>query len=315
MKLTVIVPTFNRAELLAEAIDSILRQSPPVYEIVISDDGSSDATQNLCKKWQQTHYQTRIVVTRSSDNLGAQVARNRGMKLATGDAILFMDSDDVLADNGVLPLVRELQCDQHLDYVYGQVLKVNFQLEPIKDIKPIGTKVSPAPVEIAGYHWHTMGAIYRRDYLRKVGCWNEKLTGSQDWEFQARVKLAGGQGKFVEHVIGLWRDHSSNRVGTKSFRYDYVESVVHACLLIRDKSWEIGIFDRALERRLARKIMVHALEFAVNGYDRHKSDSLHHAIKTLRYDPAIQFLVRLWQILPNNFDFILWQIINYGKQH
>lgn len=315
MKLTVIIPTFNRVQLLSEAVNSLLSQSPTVHEIIIVDDASSDDTQSLCQKLKQKKSPTRIIVTCNSKNLGAQVSRNRGLELSTGDAILFMDSDDVLTEHGTEPLLHELETNQNLDYVYGQVLRTNSRLQPLENLKPIGSVFSPESIEIAGYHWHTMGAIYRREYLQKVGPWNEQLTGSQDWEFQARVKLAGGEGKFVEHVVGLWRDHSDNRVGTKSFRYDYVKSVIHACLLIRDKSQEVDRIDNSLECRLTKKILVHALEFAVNGYRRERCHSLNHAIQTLHSNPIMQFAVHSWRILPSSFDFILWKLLQLNYKN
>ena len=314
MKLSVIVPTFNRDRLLSEAIDSILAQSPTVHEIIIIDDASTDHTQNLCQELEQKKLDTSIIIARNSKNQGAQVSRNLGLELSTGDAILFMDSDDVLTKNGVKPLLNKLENNHNLDYVYGQVLKTDFKLRPLENFEPIGSSFSTQPQEIAGYHWHTMGAIYRRQYLQKVGAWNEQLTGSQDWEFQARVKLTGGKGKFVKHIVGLWRDHSDARVGTKNFRYDYVESVISACLLIRDNSRKAGINDAHLERRIAKKILVHGLEYAVNGYRTERCLSLHHVIETLHYDPAMQLVVHFWKTLSSNFDFILWKLIQLNKR-
>lgn len=313
MKLTVVIPTFNRVRLLSEAVNSILSQSPIVHEIIIVDDASSDDTQSFCQKLQQKKLPTRIVVTRNSENSGAPVSRNRGWELSTGDAILFMDSDDVLAENGIEPLLYELESDRQLDYVYGRVLRTDAKLQPFKNLEPIGSSFSSQPREIAGYHWHTMGAIYRREYLSKVGYWNEQLTGSQDWEFQARVKLAGGKGKFIEHIIGLWRDHFDNRVGTKNFRYDYVKSTINACLLIRDKSRSIGMIDAYLERRLAKKILIHALEFAVNGYRQERCQSLSYAIETLQNNLMMQLVVRFWSNLSSKFDRIVWKILQSIK--
>lgn len=309
MNLTVIIPTYNRVQFLSEAVNSLLYQSPIPHEIVIVDDASSDDTQILCQSWKQKKFPTRIIVTCNRKNYGAQVCRNRGLELSTGDAVLFMDSDDILVKNGIKPLLNELETNQNLDYVYGQVLKTDSRLQPLENSQPIGSSFSPKPFEIAGYHWHTMGAIYRKEYLQQIGPWNEQLTGSQDWEFQARIKLAGGQGKFVEHVVGLWRDHSDTRVGTKSFRYDYVESVISACLFIQDNSKEANIVDASLERRLAKKILVHALEFAVNGYRRERNQSLLHALNLLNHSPIMQFAVSFWRILPSYFDFILWSIL------
>ena len=314
MKLTVVIPTFNRVRLLSEAIDSILSQSIAVHEIVIVDDASNDDTQSFCQKLTQEKRSTSVVFIRNDKNCGAQVCRNIGWQLSTGDAILFMDSDDVLTKNGVQPLLQELEINPNLDYVFGKVVRTDSQLQPLANLEPVGSSFSTEPREIAGYHWHTMGAIYRKEYLRQVGLWNEDLTGSQDWEFQARVKLAGGQGKFIEHTVGFWRDHSNDRVGTKKFRHDYVTSVIKACLVIRDKSRETGIADSSLERRLAKKMVFHALEFAVNGYRKERCQSLSYAIETLHTNPIMQFVVRCWRVLSSSFDWVLWKLIHLNYE-
>lgn len=315
MKLSIIIPTFNRAKLLTEAVESILNQNPPVYEVVIADDGSNDDTQFLCAEWQKLESPTRILVTRSENNRGSQVSRNRGINTATGDYFLFMDSDDVLAENALLPLLSELEEDINLDYVYGQVIIVNSQLQPLNDTEPIGSAFANIPREIAGYHWHTMGAIYRRSYIQKVGFWHEKLTGSQDWEFQARVKMTGGKGKFVKHLVGLWRDHTGCRVGTKSFRYDYVQSVVDACVMIRDQAIQLNLIDSALEARLAKKILLHALGFSVNKNYLERNKNAKIAIAMLDKNLLMKFVVYLWYLLPVKFDHIILWFLQFRIKH
>ena len=310
MKLSVIIPTFNRAHLLSEAINSILSQPFSIHEIIIIDDASTDSTQKLCHDLQLNGLKSDIILIRNSTNLGAQVSRNRGLLSSTGDAILFMDSDDILAEKGVMLIMRELENSPSLDYVYGKVLMTDSKLVPLENSPPVGSCFTLIPAEIAGYHWHTMGAIYRKTYLQKVGLWDESLTGSQDWEFQARVKLTGGKGKFIDHTIGFWRDHNENRVGTKNFRYDYVKSTVNACILIRDKAREVGMLDTYLERRLAKKILIHALEFAVHGYREERCKSLLHAVETLQQNLMMQITLRFWQSLSSNFDVLAWKIIH-----
>jgi glycosyltransferase involved in cell wall biosynthesis len=311
MKLSVIIPTFNRAQLLTEAVQSVLAHQPSVYEIIIADDASNDDTKLFCEQWQELEIPTRILVSRTENNLGAQVSRNRGMSMATGDCVLFVDSDDILAQNGLVPLLNELEQNKNLDYVYGQVIRVDSQLKPLNNIKPIGSIFSTNPREIAGYHWHTMGAIYRRKYLQKVGYWDERLTGSQDWEFQARVKMAGGKGKFIEHIVGFWRDHTEHRVGTKRFRHDYVESVIRTCIMIREQARQAGLIDASLERRLAAKILIHALEFSTHNCFQERQKSLDDAVETLEHNYLMRLLLRIWRLLPSQFDYIIFWFLKY----
>jgi hypothetical protein len=161
------------------------------------------------------------------------------------------------------------------------------------------------PVEIAGYHWHTMGPIYRRRCIEKVGQWNLELTGSQDWEYQARVKLFGGKGEFVDTLVGYWRQHEGGRVGTRSFRPDYVRSVMKACESIHTHSQQAGKCYSALERRLAKKLIVHAIEWGANGYRKEKRGCLSQAAKTAKSDALVKFTAMVFAFSPRSFDRLL----------
>lgn len=266
MKLSVIIPCHNRGNLLREAVNSVLQQRYPVHEIIIADDGSNDDTIATCREIQRQVTTARVVISRSEQNLGAQVARNRGFCLATGEAVMFLDSDNVLANDGLPTLLRVLEQDGKLDYVFGKVVKTAADLTPLAGVSPVGGPFGPSPVEIAGYHWAIMGPVYRKDYLKRVGPWNETLTGSQDWEYQARVKLAGGRCEFVNSVVAYWRQHGGGRVGTNAFRPDYTESVIAACLSIARHARESHKYDRALAHKLAGRMFRHGLEFSAHGY-------------------------------------------------
>ena len=264
MQLSIIIPVHNRADLLAEAIDSVIAQGLDSYEIIICDDGSTENIEATCDKFKLPKEQ--LVFSRTKESHGAQVARNRGLSLAQGEFIMFMDSDDAVAENGLAPLIEALQADAELQYAYGKVSRVNESLQKLPDDVPVGATFTDTPSEIAGYHWHTMGAIYRKSYLELVGPWNVEMTGSQDWEYQGRVKLAGGKRAFVDSMVGYWRQHGGDRVGTAKFRPDYVKSVMIGCESILHAARDKGRADSGLERRLAKRLVVHALEWGANGY-------------------------------------------------
>ncbi len=89
--ISVIIPTFNRSYCLAETLDSVLRQSFKNYELIVVDDGSTDATPQLLDQYagRLAHLQT--------SHAGPSAARNAGIGMARGDYIAFLDSDDLWA--------------------------------------------------------------------------------------------------------------------------------------------------------------------------------------------------------------------------
>ena len=94
MLLSIILPVYNREQTLGEAIDSVLSQSSPHWELIIVDDCSSDGSLQLANEYARKD--SRIRVFSNSANMGPSVARNRGIDVAKGDYIGFLDSDDTL---------------------------------------------------------------------------------------------------------------------------------------------------------------------------------------------------------------------------
>jgi glycosyltransferase involved in cell wall biosynthesis len=285
----------------------------PDAEFVLVDDGSTDGTLQLARALQEHYGAGRIIVIPLGGNQGAQIARNRGIESASGEMILFCDSDDVLVTSGVNELVESLNQNPNLDYAYGMVVMTDEGLVPLQKVSPIGCAFEYSPIEIAGYHWHTMGALYRKSFLAKVGPWNPDLTGSQDWEYQARVKLTEGRGLFVDFLVGYWRQHDGGRVGTKKFRPDYVRSVVAACEVILKDAVHTGHSDSSLRRRLAKKLIIHALECGEARDVGVRSLCFAQARRTLRGDVPAQFVCALFSHMPPWMDGLLWRHITGQK--
>jgi glycosyltransferase involved in cell wall biosynthesis len=307
--LSVICPSYNRASFLPGCVEPLIDLELMDVEFIIVDDASGDNTQEVVLDLQRRYGSDRIISIRLEKNSGAQVARNRGMEAAKGSFFLFVDSDDVPVAKGVLELAGCLGRDPLLAYAYGRVEMTDGNLRPLQGMAPIGSAFADTPAEIAGYHWHTMGALYRRDYLERVGPWNIDLTGSQDWEYQARVKLIGGRGLFVDTLVGYWRQHDGGRVGTKKFRPDYVRSVVTACNAILEGAVQRGHADVSLCRRLAKKLILHALECGAAGDAGLRSLCFAQTRKALRGDRALEGACVLISLLPSWFDGSLWSLL------
>jgi glycosyltransferase involved in cell wall biosynthesis len=307
VSLSVICPSYNRASFLGECIAPVM--AVPDAEFILVDDGSTDGTLELARTLQERYGKDRIVVIPLGGNQGAQVARNRGMEQARGEMILFCDSDDVLVSSGVMALAEALNQNPDLDYAYGQVVMTDERLKTLENTTPMGAPFIDAPVEYAGWHWHTMGPLYRKSILAKVGPWNLALTGSQDWEYQARVKLAGGKGLFVDTLVGYWRQHEGGRVGTRKFRPDYVRSVVTACDVILSGARAKGKCDRSLQQRLAKKLIIHALESGAHGDLSLRRHCLSHAATAVRGDSSFSLVIKGIQLSPSWFDGMIWNRI------
>lgn len=317
MLVSIICPTFNRASLLRELLESLIAQEYRPFEVIVVDDCSTDNTEAVIKEYFAAHSYDKemscvydILRTRR----GAQVARNRGLDLARGDALMFVDSDDVIAVDGLQTLVRYLSGHAECSYVYGKVVQTDELLTPLEKVDFVGSPFrANLPEEVAGYHWHTMGALYRQECVSRVGKWNEELTGSQDWEFQARVKICGGSGEYVDTVVGYWRRHDSQRVGTKTFRADYVMSVMKACASVLDNARRANACNFPLEYKIAKRLLRHALEWGANGYLKMRSECVHQAAEAVSNAPILRVFIRALATLPSTYDATLLALLK--RQH
>jgi glycosyltransferase involved in cell wall biosynthesis len=303
--LSIICPTYNRASFLKGCLAPLQSLSDISVEFLIVDDASTDNSSEVVRQLQRKFGSERVRYFLQFQNAGAQEARNRGIQEAQGDFLMFLDSDDVLVPAGVLEVLEHLRSKPELDYTFGKVLMTDEALQPLSGKEAIGFTFEDSPVEIAGYHWHTMGSIYRRRCIAKVGLWNLDLTGSQDWEYQARVKLFGGRGEFVDALVGYWRQHTGGRVGTRSFRPDYVRSVMKACESIHQHAKRAVNCDAALERRLAKKLIVHAIEWGANGYRTEKRGCLRQAAETAQSDALVKLTAMAFAMWPTLLDRLL----------
>ena len=307
--ISIVIPTFNRKELLYEALSSLFDCNCYDYQCVIIDDCSDDGTSDAVDGWMRQFGRDRILYLRQDSNQGAQNARNRGIDESSGDFLLFMDSDDIPCPHGIMDLYSHLRANPHLDYCYGRVSKTDVNLVPLKNEDPVGKPFSDSAVHLGGYHWHTMGALYRKRCLKRVGYWNPVLTGSQDWEYQSRVKLFGGRGEFVDTLVGYWRQHDGARVGTSLFRPDYVKSVMLASDSIIMHARNACRCDQALEERIAQRLFVHALEWGANGYVSERAQCLRQALSCISKRGYLRLLLILFLCIPPSLDLFVRRLL------
>jgi glycosyltransferase involved in cell wall biosynthesis len=219
-KVSVVIPTFNRAVFLAEAIQSILAQTLPVYEIIVLDDGSTDNTSEVIRA-----YGEKIRYFKQK-NQGPSVARNYAMREAGGNWIAFLDSDDLW-----VPEKNQLQAEficQHpyLEFVFGDqavfserhsamepeilnlVLHQNLQ-KNAADLKDLFRQLlfcNPIP---------TSSVFLRSDCLPRVGFFDETLPiASEDYEYWLRLAFVLRAG-FVDHILVKRRMHDSNAMNAR----------------------------------------------------------------------------------------------------
>lgn len=216
-KVSVILPTFNRAGLIAETLDSLLAQTRPVDEILVVDDGSSDATGEVV-----AGYGDHVTYLRK-ENGGKASALNLGLERISGDLVWICDDDDLIEPEACARLVGALEADPGLDYCAGRHEDFTVEAETgEKRIKPPGYWRASKPDEIFsdlldGCHVFQPGLIVRRSHYDRIGPFNAELTRSQDYEMMLRI-ARHGRGRLLPERVFLHREHAGER-GSASERF------------------------------------------------------------------------------------------------
>jgi len=210
--ISVIVPTYNRAHLVAEAINSVLAQTLGSLEVIVIDDGSTDNTLEVL----QTFNDVRIRVIHQH-NMGIGGARNTGIRTARGKYIAFLDSDDIWLPELLATEVPVLEERPEIDIVYAkaQAMDATGNLKP----QMLGT-AERFPGEylrsmLYGFFGCLPTTILRRECFDSVGLFDESLKGRVDWDMFLRISQYH-QFHFINRVLARYRFHEGRTTGPKS---------------------------------------------------------------------------------------------------
>ncbi len=200
VEITTIIPTYNGEKFIADAIQSINKQTYPVKEIIVVDDGSTDDTEKIVKQ------QTGNIRFIKQEHTGMPSAgRNRGINEATGEFIAFLDQDDFWCENKLALQVEKINLSEKPDVVVGLTKIVNLT-EDKYDLKLEKRYEN-------GFIFLLSAALFRKSVFQKVGIFNEQMKyyGSDtEWLFRAREYQILFY--FQKDIVLYWNRHSQNQM-------------------------------------------------------------------------------------------------------
>ncbi len=164
MNVSVVIPVFNRAATVGHAVRSVLAQSHPVLEVIVVDDGSSDASGAVV-----TGIGDRRVRYVRQDNAGAGAARNRGLDLATGDWVAFLDSDDWWDEGRVAAAAAALDASPELDFLQSNRLHVYADGRRDRGLKAPPPSLRDPLRLVSGFTIKTSAVMIRRELIDRYG--------------------------------------------------------------------------------------------------------------------------------------------------
>lgn len=216
-KVSVIIPTYNRAQFIAEAIQSVLDQTFTNFEIIVVDDGSTDNTRDVVGGFKD--HRIKYIY---QENQWAAIARNNGIKASEGEYLTFLDSDDILMENALLKGTQVLDEHPEVAFSYGQdyIMDEKGKLLSLDNKGHRHSWVRDGKEQIReflinGHHIGVCATMVRRSCLLEVGLWDPTYRhGSVDFDFLVRLAKRYAVA-YISEPLGKVRIHPESITRTR----------------------------------------------------------------------------------------------------
>jgi glycosyltransferase involved in cell wall biosynthesis len=245
--ISVIIPCFNQARFLPEAVESVRRQTYAPTEIVVVDDGSTDATPDVARGLAGVRF-------KRQRNQGPAAARNTGIRESTGGYLLFLDADDRLLPHALEVGMRHLAARPECAFVSGHCRYID------EDGSPGQTPEQPLVEEnhylallYRNYIWAGSTALHRREPLEAVGAYrpSKVFRGAEDYDLYLRIagrfpvschgevvseyrqysrlgaSVSNDPGTMLRATLTALRDQWPRVKGNRDYEQQYVRGVEH----------------------------------------------------------------------------------------
>ena len=210
MTVSIIVPVYNRAAMLRQAVASALAQTHRELEVIIVDDASTDDTPEVIRELERGDPRVRSV---RRENGGPGLARETGRQAARGEFLQYLDSDDLLLPRKLELQVAALRADPEAGVAYG---KIRYRDPSGREIPCDWKNANQVqqflfPSFLIARWWETISPLYRRSVTDAAGPWTA-LRLEEDWEYDSRVGALRTKLAYVDEIVGEHRDHAAGRL-------------------------------------------------------------------------------------------------------
>lgn len=235
-RITVVIPTYNRAHIVGEAIQSVLDQQYPNLELIVVDDGSADDTERAVQP-----FLSNIKFLRKP-NGGPASARNHGIAAATGELVAFLDSDDLYLPGKLARQVRQFQAEPEtvLAYCWFLISDGDGRLRMGRRCRLHGSAYRELLGECMKGPLYPSAVMIRRTALEQAGTFDETMRIADDTDLFCRIARIGPIGLIPEPLVQLRRFGDNVSRGPGRARYLALTARILEKAFAADKSLGLG---------------------------------------------------------------------------
>ena len=256
---SVIIPTFNRANIIKRAIDSVMRQDYQDFDLWIIDDGPIDHTEEVVSKLKLKH-PTKIHYLKI-EKQGVSAARNYGVSQCRGKWIAFLDSDDEWKKNKLLLQASFIAKNPHIGLVHGEEIwmKNNLRINPGKKHKKYGGRIFLKCLPLCLISPSTV--VLKRELFEEMEGFDQDFPVCEDYDLWLRITSLYDVG-FVKEAIVIKHGGLPDQLSCKYKAMDYWRVCsLHRILQIRKLSKG--------EKKAVCEQIIHKGTILLNGYKKH----------------------------------------------
>jgi len=205
--ISVVIPTYNSADFIAKTLETVSLQTYNNYEVIVSDDGSTDNTVDVVKSF-FLKYPDREKKLLINKHEGPGAARNKGIEGASGDWISFLDSDDLWSHNKLESTVGYIHKNDDIDLVCHSLIVKDGSKENLMDpSKYFNNKINPFLSMYRESCLYTSALTIKKDILYQAGLFDDKLLSAQDYDLWLRlglidkIKMGFIENPLSQHII------------------------------------------------------------------------------------------------------------------
>ncbi len=252
---SIIIPAYNSAKTIERTLASVFVQDYPNLEIIVVNDGSTDNTEQVLKKYADKinyYYQT---------NAGVSIARNLGFEKSTGEYIQYLDADDLLAEGKISKQIQAIE-ESEADVAYGDWMRFTENDFVYKELEMVEREMALRPeIELITDFWTPLAALlYTRTIANKIGGWNTALPVIQDARYALDAAIHQAKFIYTPGVMGYYRVHETGSLSTRN-RFNFMNDCLENAKQI-DAIWRKE-YSTDLEKK---KAIINVLRFCVNEF-------------------------------------------------
>ena len=297
---SICIPTFNQSGYLMEAIESILNQTAAANEIIVSDDASTDETERIMAGIVSKYPNVRYI--RQPINLGIAGNTNAALRLAQGEFVVRLDSDDRLLPDYVSILSRELAIHENAGYAHADVWEIDgagnrLNRRTLARARGFQTADDALVAALKGYRVTANVIMFRRQALEALNYTANRPNYVEDYSLSVAMAREGWGNIYVDKDLAeyrVWLDKKGFRAKRKAMELKGIIRTFEEEINpgFSERGWDFSEIQKA--RR--RQAIVHALALTNSGLSRAENDELGDLLRKLGASAALElqiFLIRL----------------------